>query len=159
MDQEGLVLGVRQKIYPSSPMAHTANSDLLTTAVQLLIEQGSDGFAEGIRHLVNEAMARERSAALSADPACAPRGLPRPRPRLQGQRPSPPAWVASPSVSHRSAVACGSSILDKGICSKQALKVALAGMYVQGVSTRKVAAIVEQLCGTSVSSARFSACA
>ena len=32
-------------------------------------------------------------------------------------------------------------------------------MYVQGVSTRKVSAIVEQLCGTSVSSAQVSACA
>ena len=29
-------------------------------------------------------------------------------------------------------------------------------MYVQGVSTRKVAVIVEQLCGTSVSSSRVS---
>ena len=113
MDQEGLVFGVRRKIYPSSPMAHTANSDLLTTAVQLLIEQGSDGFAEGIRHLVNEAMARERSAALSADPACAPRGLPRPRPRLQGQDPlhprgslhlrcpTGPRWLAVPPSSTR----------------------------------------------------------
>jgi len=32
-------------------------------------------------------------------------------------------------------------------------------MYVQGVSTRKVSAIVEELCGTSVSSAQVSACA
>jgi hypothetical protein len=43
-------------------MAHPENSDLLTTVVQLLTEQGSDGFAEGIRLLVNEAMVRERSA-------------------------------------------------------------------------------------------------
>ena len=31
---------------------------------------------------------------------------------------------------------------------------ALAEMYVQGVSTRKVTAIVEQLCGSSVSSSQ-----
>jgi len=49
-------------------MAHPENSDLLTTVVQLLTEQGSDGFAEGIRLLVNEAMVRERSAALRAEP-------------------------------------------------------------------------------------------
>lgn len=36
-------------------MVHPENSDLLNTVVQLLTEQGSDGFAEGIRLLVNEA--------------------------------------------------------------------------------------------------------
>jgi putative transposase len=38
----------------------------------------------------------------------------------------------------------------------QALKLALAEMYVQGVSTRKVAAITEQLCGFAVSSGQVS---
>jgi transposase-like protein len=36
------------------------------------------------------------------------------------------------------------------------LKLALAEMYVQGVSTRKVAAITEQLCGFAVSSSQVS---
>jgi transposase-like protein len=36
------------------------------------------------------------------------------------------------------------------------LKLALAQMYVQGVSTRKVAAITEQLCGFAVSSSQVS---
>ena len=49
-------------------MAHPENSDLLNTVVQLLSEQGSGGFAEGIRLIVNEAMARERSSALHAEP-------------------------------------------------------------------------------------------
>ena len=51
------------------------------------------------------------------------------------------------------------SALEKGIRSEQALNLAMAEMYVQGVSTRKVSAIVEELCGTSVSSAQVSACA
>ena len=51
------------------------------------------------------------------------------------------------------------SALEKGIRSEQALKLALAEMYVQGVSTRKVSAIVEQLCGASVSSSQVSQCA
>jgi transposase-like protein len=42
--------------------------------------------------------------------------------------------------------------LEKGLRSERALNLALAEMYVQGVSTRKVTAVVEQLCGTSVSS-------
>ncbi len=46
--------------------------------------------------------------------------------------------------------------LDKGTRSERALKLALAEMYVQGVSTRKVAAITEQLCGFEVSSTQVS---
>jgi transposase-like protein len=51
------------------------------------------------------------------------------------------------------------SALEKGVRSEQALKLALAEMYVQGVSTRKVSAIVEELCGTAVSSTQVSQCA
>ena len=46
--------------------------------------------------------------------------------------------------------------LEKGLRSERALKIALAEMYVQGVSTRKVAAITEQLCGFEVSSTQVS---
>lgn len=42
--------------------------------------------------------------------------------------------------------------LERGTRSERVLKLALAEMYVQGVSTRKVAAVTEQLCGFSVSS-------
>ena len=42
--------------------------------------------------------------------------------------------------------------LEKGLRSERALNLALAEMYVQGVSTRKVTAIVERLCGSEVSS-------
>lgn len=47
--------------------------------------------------------------------------------------------------------------LEKGQRSERALKLALAEMYVQGVSTRKVAAITEELCGFEVSSSQVSA--
>ena len=46
--------------------------------------------------------------------------------------------------------------LEKGLRSERALTMALAEMYVQGVSTRKVAAITKRLCGTSVSAAQVS---
>jgi transposase-like protein len=46
--------------------------------------------------------------------------------------------------------------LEKGLCSERALTLSLAEMYVQGVSTRTVAAIVEQLCGSGVSSSQVS---
>jgi transposase-like protein len=46
--------------------------------------------------------------------------------------------------------------LEKGLRSERALTLALAEMYVQGVSTRQVAKITEQLCGCAVSSTQVS---
>ena len=48
------------------------------------------------------------------------------------------------------------SCLEKGIRSERALRVSLAEMYVQGVSTRKVASIVEEMCGFGVTSSQVS---
>ena len=48
------------------------------------------------------------------------------------------------------------SSLEKGLRSERALKLALAEMYVRGVSTRKVAKITEQLCGFEVTSTQVS---
>jgi transposase-like protein len=46
--------------------------------------------------------------------------------------------------------------LEKGLRSERALTLALAEMYVQGVSTRKVKSITEQLCGVSITSSAVS---
>jgi transposase-like protein len=46
--------------------------------------------------------------------------------------------------------------LEKGLRSERALTLALAEMYVQGVSTRKVKAITEELCGVSIPSSAVS---
>lgn len=45
---------------------------------------------------------------------------------------------------------------EKGLRSERALTIILAEMYVQGVSTRKVKAITEQLCGVEVSAIQVS---
>lgn len=46
--------------------------------------------------------------------------------------------------------------LEKGIRSERALKLAIAEMYVNGVSVRKVSNIVEKLCGFEISSSQVS---
>jgi putative transposase len=48
------------------------------------------------------------------------------------------------------------SALEKGLRSERALVTTLAEMYVQGVSTRKVKAITEQLCGVEISAMQVS---
>ncbi|HVX56822.1 MAG TPA: IS256 family transposase [Candidatus Saccharimonadales bacterium] len=140
---------------------HRTDPELLNTVLQLLTEQGaSAGLAEGIRLLVNEAMRQQRSQALQAQP------YERTKTRQghsNGFKPKTletrlgPIQFQVPQV--RGGLEFYPSALEKGVRSEQALKLALAEMYIQGVSTRKVSAIVEQLCGSSVSSTQVSQCA
>jgi len=46
--------------------------------------------------------------------------------------------------------------LEKGLRSERALTLTLAEMYIHGVSTRKVAAILERMCGSGVTSSTVS---
>jgi len=141
-------------------MAHRTNPELLNNVLQLLTEQGHDGFAEGLRILVNEAMRVERHQVLQAQPyerTDTRQGY------ANGYKPKTLASRVGP-ITFRVPQVRGEtefypSALEKGIRSEQALKLAMAEMYVQGVSTRKVSAIVEELCGTSVSSSQVSECA
>jgi transposase-like protein len=48
------------------------------------------------------------------------------------------------------------SCIEKGQRSEKALRLAVAEMYLQGVSTRKVMAITEELCGFEISSSQVS---
>jgi transposase-like protein len=48
------------------------------------------------------------------------------------------------------------SLLEKGSRSDRALKSAIATLYVQGVSTRRVTKVMEELCGFEVSSGQVS---
>ena len=141
-------------------MTHQTNPELLNTVLQLFNDEGSAAFTEGIRLLVNAAMCQERSQVLKAQP------YERTDARLghaNGFKPKTlttragPIQFQIPQV--RGDLTFYPSALEKGIRSEQALKLALAEMYVQGVSTRKVSAIVEELCGTSVSSSQVSDCA
>ena len=141
-------------------MTHHSNPELLNDILQLLTEQGTGGFAEGIRLLVNEAMRQERSHALQAQPY---ERTDTRQGHANGFKSKSVATRVGPIQFNvpqvRGDVSFYPSALEKGVRSEQALKLALAEMYVQGVSTRKVSAIVEQLCGHSVSSTQVSQCA
>ena len=140
-------------------MPHQTEPELLNTVLQLLTEQGHQGFGEGIRLLVDEAMRRERAAVIQAQPY---ERTPARQGQANGFKPKTlttrigAITFQVPQV--RPGLEFYPSSLEKGIRSEQALKLALAEMYVQGVSTRKVAAIVEELCGSSVSSTQVSQC-
>ena len=141
-------------------MARLNHPELLNSVLQLLTDDGSDAFAESLRILVNEAMHAERSLALNARPferTEARKGYANGfKPKTLNTRIGPITF-AVPQV--RGDLDFYPAALEKGIRSEQALTLALAEMYVQGVSTRKVSAILEELCGTSVSSTHVSQCA
>jgi hypothetical protein len=138
-------------------MTNQIDSDLVNTVLQLLTSEGSSGFAEGLRLLVDEAMVQERSAVLQARPYERCEGR---LGRANGFKPKTlasrvgPIQFRVPQV--REGVDFYPSALEKGIRSERALMLSLAEMYVQGVSTRKVTKIVEELCGHSVSSTQVS---
>jgi putative transposase len=141
-------------------MTRQTHPELLNNVLQLLTEQGLPGFAEGIRLLVDEAMRLERSQVLQAQPY---ERTPTRQGHANGFKPKTVATrmgaitFAVPQV--RGDVEFYPSALEKGLRSEQALKLALAEMYIQGVSTRKVSAVLEKLCGLEISSSQVSQCA
>ena len=141
-------------------MTHHTNPDLLNTVLQLISEHGADSLADSLRLLINEAMLQERSLALKAHP------YQRTNLRTGHANGFKDKTLTTrmgdikldiPQV--RGELDWYPSALEKGRRSEQALLLSLAEMYIQGVSTRKVSAIVEQLCGHSVSSTQVSHCA
>jgi putative transposase len=141
-------------------MTHQNDSELLNTILQQLNDTGLGGLLDGFRILLNEAMLRERSQALGAQPyerTDSRQGYANGFKSKTVHTRMGQLNLDIPQV--RGPVDFYPSALEKGLRSEQALKLALAEMYVQGVSTRKVAAIVEELCGHSVSSTHVSQCA
>jgi putative transposase len=137
-------------------MTRDDESNPFQTVLQLLIEEGFDGFASALEILVNEAMKLERAAVLHAEP------YQRTTERRGYANGFKPKTVLSRlgklqlAIPQTRGVEFYPSALERGERSERALKLALAEMYVQGVSTRKVAAITRELCGTEVTSMQVS---
>ena len=136
---------------------HRNQTDLIQTVLQLLLENDQNALAEGFRLLVNEAMKAERAYALNAAP------YERNDERLGYANGFKPKTVATrlgemtfqiPQV--RGEIDFYPSALEKGLRSERALKLALAEMYVKGISTRKVTEVLERMCGLEISSAQVS---
>jgi len=134
-------------------MAHQQDSTVFETVMQLLTDAGFDGFAQVFQILVNEAMKAERADALQARP------YERTGDRRGYANGFKPKTVATrlgkipllvPQV--RGDVEFYPTALERGVRSERALKLAVAEMYVQGVSTRKVTEVMKALCGLEISS-------
>ena len=134
--------------------------DILTRdSINLLLENGlADGLPRIAELLMNAAMIIERSSHLQAGPherteqrnghanGFKPRGLATSLGKLGLQVPQ----VRDSTSPFKT------SLLESGSRVDRALKAAIAEMYLQGVSTRRVTKVVEELCGTQISSTQVS---
>ena len=119
---------------------------LLNQIANHICEDGTDGLAEAMRLLLNHAMEIERAKALGAEPyersanrtGYANGFKPKTLQTRLGEM-----TVAVPQV--RGNVDFYPSALERGRRSECALTLAIAQMYVQGVSTRKVTAILSEI--------------
>ncbi len=137
-------------------MTYQTNCTLSKELLEQIVAQGLDAVPEMIRTIINTAIQLERQEHLGAGPY--ERTLER-RGYANGFKPKTVATRMGKITFSVPQVREGNfypQSLEKGLRSERALKLALAEMYVQGVSTRKVAAITEELCGFSVSSTQVS---
>ena len=139
-----------------STTSNMTEDNKMDNIVKLLISQGTDAILPVFRTLMNEAMKVERNQALGASPY---------------ERNSERKGYANGYKDKTINTGIGKITLDipqargmkffpqsleKGMRSERALKLAIAEMYVTGVSTRKVSEITEKLCGLEISSTQVS---
>ena len=140
---------------------HSPDGTTIAMALELLTEHGLEGVAPAVEILINQAMEIERSAFLQAAP----------HERTEDRRGYANGFrekhmktrlgeleLRIPRVRDLSDGAEGfyPKALERGERSERALKLAIAQMYVEGVSTRKVTEITRELCGLDVTSSQVS---
>ena len=137
-------------------MTYRNDFTLPAELMEQVAEQGLEILPKLIRIVINAAMQAERSEHLQAGPY---QHTEERRGYANGYKPKTmrtrigEITFAVPQVREGGFYP---QALEKGLRSERALTLALAEMYVQGVSTRKVKAITEQLCGVSISSSAVS---
>jgi putative transposase len=137
-------------------MTYQTDCILTDELLEQIADKGLDVLPELIRTVINTAMQIERQQFLNVSPY--ERSAER-RGHANGYKPKTITTRVGqvrfdvPQVRDSSFYP---QALEKGLRSERALKLALAEMYIQGVSTRRVAAITEKLIGTEVTSVQVS---
>lgn len=137
-------------------MTHQFHPNVNSEIVELLSEHGFDGLGQIIQRLVNECMIIERQEALGVGPYERGEGRNGQANGFKPKRLQTRVGELELSIPQVRGAKFYPTALEKGSRSERALTTALAEMYVQGVSTRRVSQIVEELCGFEVSSSDVS---
>lgn len=138
-------------------MTHRSDNKAFERVLEVLIENGLEGMAEAMEVVFNEAMKLERADFLQAEPherTAERRGYANGYKDKRIRSKVGELALRIPQV--RDLKDPGDCFypksLERGLRSERALKLAVAEMYVQGVSTRRVKEITRRLCGLEVSS-------
>ncbi len=141
---------------------HEDEATAIERVLAVLSEHGLDAMAAAMQTLMNEAMKLERTEFLRAAPG------ERTSERIGHANGFKDKTVRSrvgelalkiPQVRplpDGEPVAFYPRSLERGLRSERALKLAIAEMYVQGVSTRRVTEITRELCGLDITSTQVS---
>ena len=140
---------------------HDIDDTVLSSALELLREHGFTAMAEALQLLLNEAMQVEQSVFIGA------RRHERSEERVAYRNGFKPRTVNTrigklqlemPQVRAKGGGSVGfyPQSLEKGLRSERALKLAICEMYLNGVSTRRVTRVMEELCGLEVSASQVS---
>ncbi len=124
--------------------------------LKVLIDHGYEGMLEVFQTLLNEAAKIERSEALRATPyerAAERTGYAN---GFKDKTIHTRMGAVKLKIPQVRGLEFYPGCIEKGSRSERALKLAIAEMYVQGVSTRKVQKITEELCGFEISSTQVS---
>ena len=139
-------------------MTHQMHPTTIDGAIELLSEYGFGGMADAMQLLINECMKIERQEFLGVGPYQRSESR---NGRANGFKPKRVKTrvgeleLRVPQVRDADE-GFYPSTLEKGTRSEKALRLALAEMYVQGVSTAKVSKITEELCGCEFTSSEVS---
>jgi len=137
-------------------MTHQNNYNLSTSTIEDLTQNGLEAIPELVKVLLDSVMQAERAKYLQAGEYERTEDR---KGHANGYKPKTvktklgEITFAIPQVREGGFYP---SALEKGMRSERALVIALAEMYVQGVSTRKVKAITEELCGVEISAMQVS---
>ncbi|MBA3948076.1 MAG: IS256 family transposase [Herpetosiphonaceae bacterium] len=137
-------------------MTYQADCTLPSDLLEQISEGGFDALPDAIRLLLNTAMLLERQKFLGVDPYARSAEHQAHAHGFKEKTVQTRLGALTLAVPQVREGGFYPQSLEKGVRSERALKLALAEMYVQGVSTRKVAASTEQLCGFEVTSTQVS---
>ena len=140
---------------------HNLNVTTISEILEHLNENGFDGMAHAVEILLNEAMKLERAEFLGAGPyerSAERQGYANGFKSKRIKTRMGELDVAVPKVRglEEGSEPFYPNALERGLRSERALTLAVAEMYVQGISTRKVTKVVEEMCGLQISSQQVS---
>jgi len=137
-------------------MTYRVEDTALERVFEVLAEEGFDGMSQALEVLLNEMMKVERSRHLQAAPYERSEQRQGYANGFKAKRVRTRVGELDLAVPQTRESDFYPSCLEKGLKSERALRLALAEAYVQGVSTRKMAKLTQELCGIEVSSSEVS---